>query len=266
MYAFVDESAYPRSSDSSDFSVLLAVCIGEEEHQKLSNDLTKLKQDIYRTKIHWESLLNLKAKNLITPRTIEKSRTKNKEMIDRVFSLISQTQIAFYALVMEWPPYVPFVAEDRLAPHYVELLWRLDIWAKTTDDAGAKPGYESSTVTIIFGEQGSYADHLKAKQFYNTVSKLRSLDSITATPFFVCPGTSAGLELADVAAGVVRHYHNARLHISGREAINQYHKWIKELYGVIESKTKMHIVNGTSYPGIQVLSRNYFPERHKFFW
>lgn len=74
----------------------------------------------------------------------------------------------------------------------------------------------------------------------------RSYTRITDSPFFVDSKITAGIQIADMAAGVVRLYEENGL-FRGVAAGNSFLSAVRRYYGVVESKTVDH-VSPSGYP------------------
>ena len=72
MLTFIDESGYPRPTDSTKNPILLGVCIHENDIKPITNQIYKLKDSIYGKQDE------IKSTKLIREATITKNRTNNK--------------------------------------------------------------------------------------------------------------------------------------------------------------------------------------------
>lgn len=125
MFAFCDESSFPRPTEVSDFSVILAVCIKAENIRSITQRVYQLKENIFGGGAEVE----IKAKNFIVPKTMRRERSRNKEFVDRLFNLIEGESFGVYAMVMEKPDYNPYVHPDKLPVHYTYLMQRVNAYA-----------------------------------------------------------------------------------------------------------------------------------------
>ncbi|WP_088187619.1 DUF3800 domain-containing protein [Desulfosporosinus sp. FKA] len=144
MFAFIDESSFPRPTEDSEHSVLLAACIKLDDIRSITRQVYQLKLDVFGGGKEVE----IKAKNFIVPRTLRADRTRNKEFADKLFETIENENISVYAIVMEKPDYEPYVHPDKLATHYTYLLQRINACAQTAHRA----------VSIIFDGQDAGSD------------------------------------------------------------------------------------------------------------
>ena len=75
MLTFIDESGYPRPTDSTKNPILLGVCIHENDIKPITNQIYKLKDSIYGKQDE------IKSTKLIREATITKNRTNNKAIL-----------------------------------------------------------------------------------------------------------------------------------------------------------------------------------------
>lgn len=242
MFAFIDESCFPRPTEASDFSVLFAACIKIEDIRSVTQRVYQLKTYIFGG----DNDVEIKAKNFIVPKTLHPTRTRNKEFVDRLFEIIEGENIRVYAMVMEKPDFVPYVEPGKLPIQYTYLLQRINACARA----------ERRPVSIIFDGQDSSADENVSNRFYNLLYRTHGLDQIIEMPLFVSSKIVPGIQIADLMAGVTRHYYNARLNIEKPE--NEFHTWIAEKYKIIQSKTYRHRINNFNTFGIHRIGKNTF--------
>jgi hypothetical protein len=76
MLTFIDESGYPRPTDSTKNPILLGVCIHENDIKPITNQIYKIKDSIYGKQDE------IKSTKLIREATITKNRTNNKAYVE----------------------------------------------------------------------------------------------------------------------------------------------------------------------------------------
>lgn len=89
MLTFIDESGYPRPTDSTLNPVLLGICIHEND---------------------------------IKPITITKNRTNNKTYVEGMIDIITSYDTAIFAIIMDRPDESIVVPEHHLPKQYYLLL------------------------------------------------------------------------------------------------------------------------------------------------
>ncbi len=243
LFAFIDESCFPKPNETSDHSVLLATCIKMEDIRSITQRVYQLKLNIFGGGTDVE----IKAKNFIIPKTLRPDRSRNKEFVDRLFEIIEGESIRVYAMVMEKPDYKPYVHPEKLPIHYTYLLHRINAYATALH----RP------ISVIFDGQDAGTDEDVSKRFYNLVYRAGGLDQIIEMPLFVSSKIVPGIQIADLMAGVTRHYYNQRLHENS--PANSFQEFIAEKYRIIDSKTARHRINNYNAFGIHIIGKTTFP-------
>lgn len=241
--SFCDESSFPRPTESSDYSVLLSVCIRAEDIRGITQRVYQLKENIFGGGTNVE----IKAKNFVVPKTVSSDRQRNRDFVDKLFKIIESENVGVYAMVMEKPDYDPFVHPDKLPVHYTYLIQRVNAYANS----------KRRFVSVVFDGQDAGTDEIVSKKFYNLVYRAAGLDQVIEMPLFVSSKIVPGIQIADLMAGVTRHYFNLKLNIS--KPIHPFETWIAEKYQIIESKTTRHKINGYNTYGIHIITKNHFP-------
>lgn len=247
MFAFCDESSFPRPSEDSDYSVLLAACIKAEDIRSITQRVYQLKENIFGGGTEVE----IKAKNFVIPKSMRPDRSRNKNFVDRLFELIEAQNIGVYAMVMEKPDYIPHVHPDKLPIHYTYLMQRVNAYANS----------KRRLVSVVFDGQDAGTDEIVSKKFYNLVYRAVGLDQLIEMPLFVSSKIVPGIQIADIMAGVTRHYFNLKLNVNS--PVYPFEEWIAEKYRIIESKTAKHRVNGFNAFGIHMINKNSFPRNEE---
>ena len=105
---------------------------------------------------------------------------------------------------MEKPQRVPEIVETHLPNQFRYLLQRCDLLAQETKDM----------ITILFdGDcQACGGLALKFNSFLYRSTEGRSMSTITDAPFFVDSRVTCGIQIADMAASVIRLYQENRLY------------------------------------------------------
>ena len=79
MLVFIDESGYPRPTDSTMNPVLFGICIHELDIKPITNQIYKLKDSLYGKQDE------IKSTKLIREVTITKNRTINKSYTEGIY-------------------------------------------------------------------------------------------------------------------------------------------------------------------------------------
>lgn len=224
MLVFVDESGYPLPSDESEYSTLTAICIDEKDIRGISNDIYRLKHEIYGKQDE------IKATNIIKRQTIEKNRTKNKEYADRFVETIVSYGISVFSIIMKRPITTPIVEKDMLPKQYHLLIKKIEFFCERHDFKKA---------IFVFDETTEGNDLFIATCFncFLFKSKLgKGFRRILETPLFVSSKVTPAIQIADIFAGIVRQYYQENLHNQNPD--NEYQVWLKTLFDKIHEKTE----------------------------
>ena len=124
MLVFIDESGYPRPTDSTNNPVLLAVCLHENDIKPITNQIYKLKDSIYGKQDE------IKSTKLIREATIIKNRSKNKAYVEGMIDIISSYDAAIFAVIMDRPTKPLSIPEHHLPKQYYLLLKKIEYYCK----------------------------------------------------------------------------------------------------------------------------------------
>lgn len=225
MLIFIDESGHPQPNDSTERPVLLAVCIKETDIREMTNNLYKIKMSIYG-----KCDVEVKATSLINKKTLTPKRTKNKLFVDKIIELIDESNIKVFAIIMEKPDKKIKLDDGILPPQYFYILQRIEKYCQK---------YKFPMALIVFDEQDRQEDKKISLAFTNFLyqsSEGKNFEKILEVPLFVNSESIPGIQLADIMAGIVRHYFEKKL--DEKEPSDDFEKWIKQLYEVVYGKTE----------------------------
>ena len=111
MLVFIDESGYPRPTDSTMNPVLLGSCIHELDIKPITNQIYKLKDSLYGKQDE------IKSTKLIREATITKNRTINKSYTEGMVDIAISYDTAMFAVIMDKPQNQIVVPEQHLPRH-----------------------------------------------------------------------------------------------------------------------------------------------------
>lgn len=127
MLTFIDESGYPRPTDSTKNPILLGVCIHENDIKPITNQIYKLKDSIYGKQDE------IKSTKLIREATITKNRTNNKAYVEGMVDIITSYDAAIFAIIMDKPDEPIIVPEHHLPKQYYLLLKKVEFYLVNAD-------------------------------------------------------------------------------------------------------------------------------------
>ena len=192
MLAFIDESGHPHPNDSHKRPVVVAICIEAEHSRLVSGRIHALKRDMLN-----RERLELKGTNLLN-RTTYRRKPDYANCAEEFFNTLTELPITVFAVVMEAPFTLRESDSDRLPNRFRYLVQRVQLLAEE----------KHKMATILFdGTPELYQDvGWKFNSFLYRSEEGRACDRITDAPAFVDSVTSAGIQIADMVAYVVRKY------------------------------------------------------------
>jgi len=227
MLVFIDESGKPHPKDSTENPVLCAVCINERDIKHLSQNIFKLKMKIFGKDTE------IKSTSLIRRQIFSKNMTNNKQYVDELVKLACSSDIKVFAIIMEKPD-TPFILTKTLLPkHYKLLIKRIEYFCENHN-------YEKAI--LVFDEITPGEDFVVAQCITNFLfmSKLgKDFDRILEMPLFVNSSVTPAIQIADIFAGILRHYYENGLDLLTQDnIINPFESWLNDLFLQIKRKTE----------------------------
>lgn len=247
MLAFFDESGHPHPNDSAKRPVCVAVCISTRSCRFISGRLHSRKRDLLGNED-----LEIKANKLLNRSTFRRV-TEKREFVEAFFDLIRGLPIIVFAIIMERPLQVPPIHQAYLPNQFRYLLQRCDLLAQRED----------SMLTVLFdGEARQYGGVVaKFSSFLHRSQEGRAMNNITDCPFFVDSSVTPGIQIADMAAGVIRIYRENAL-FRGVPPGDSFLSAIRRYYQILREKT----VELTNASGIKRSGFYLMPERAHYFY
>ena len=234
MLIFIDESGHPHPKDAATRPVVTAVCISDGDSRMISGRIHALKRDI----LGFERM-ELKGRNLINRPTFRRKPEYN-QFLEEFFSAVLNLPITIFAVIMENPFFVSAEDVDRLPNRYRYLVQRIELLAEQQDEMA----------TIMFDGQPNLFGGVgwQFNGFLYRSDEGRACTHITDAPSFVDSKTSTGIQIADLAASVIRIYHEADLHRSAPRPGDHFLFAVRRWYRIIEEKTQSNLVSHEGYP------------------
>ena len=183
----------------------------------------------------------MKGVNLINRRTFIR-RPLEVAFVEEFFSTLLNLPITVFAVIME-RPLLPPDPEDMMLPDQFRFLTqRIQLLAEAKEEMA----------TMLFdgspGQLGGLS--FKFEAFLHRSEECRACSKITDTPFFGDSRASAGVQIADMVASVIRIYEGEELYKSN-PAGDTFLLAIRRYYRMIEKKTIDQVSHdGYSRPGL----------------
>lgn len=253
MLIFIDESGYPRPTDSTKNPILLGVCIHENDIKPITNQIYKLKDSIYGKQD------KIKSTKLIREATITKNRTNNKAYVDGMVDIITAYDAAVFAIIMDKPDEPIIVPQNHLPKQYYLLLKKIEFYCSH---------HHYGKAIMIFDEVHEEADRKIAEAITGFLFKTnfgRSFQHILERPLFVSSAVTPAVQFADIFAGIVRHYYENEL--DPKPPVTEFQKWLAELFAKLNNLTENNYNPKTHYLeyGFQKMGKNFsYPISEKF--
>lgn len=253
MLVFIDESGYPRPTDSTKNPILLGVCIHENDIKPITNQIYKLKEMIYGKQDE------IKSTKLIREATITKNRTNNKTYVEGMVDIITSYDAAIFAVIMDKPDESIIVPEHHLPKQYYLLLKKVEFYCNH---------HHYGKAMMIFDEVHEDADRKIAEAITGFLFKTnfgRSFHHILEMPLFVSSAVTPAVQFADIFAGIVRHYYENEL--DQKEPETEFQKWIVKLFTQLHNITENNYIPKSHFLeyGFQKIGKNFsYPVSEKF--
>ena len=226
MLVFIDESGHPHPNDANPRPVVVAVCINEEDSHLVSGRIHGIKRDLLGTE---RERMELKGTDLLNRRTFRRKQDY-VAFIEDFFVTISNLPITVFAMIMQ-APFGEQVDDGELLPNrFRYLVQRIELLAEE----------RNKMATIMFdGAPNLYGGiGWKFNGFLYRSDEGRACTHITDAPAFVDSETSAGIQIADMIASVIRQYEQAELYRSPPPQGDLYLYAIRRWYSMIERMTR----------------------------
>ena len=251
MIAFVDVSGNPYGSQSkSPWVAAHAICIRKRVIYDLTATLQRLKRDILENEF-----IELKSTDLVNKSTLtHPNLDKHKYLQNVVDHCINHDDCRHASVIFQNNGQNRKSDTTRLPRHYVDLLWRIEAIAREYDRA------ETETLVIIDDNAPRTDKHL-ALAFNNYLYRSRGgeqLTKILPIPIFSVSETTAGLQLADISAGIMRNYYAHGLHTHSQESeTTLFEQKVREYHKVIEARSIDKRIGRFGVKGVLVADSKY---------
>lgn len=229
MLAFIDESGHPHQNDPNGRPVVVSVCFSEEDSRLISGRIHGIKRDLLN-----RERLELKGVDLLNRRTYRR-KPDYAGFLEEFFSTLLNLQVTIFAVIME-QPFGPNSASDEFLPNrFRYLVQRIQLLAEEYDEMA----------TIMFDGHPNLYGGLgwQFNSYLYRSEEGRACTHITDAPSFVDSQTSAGIQIADMAASVIRQYEEAELFRNTPSANDPFLFVIRRWYRIIEQKTRNDLIS-----------------------
>ena len=241
MLVFIDESGHPHPNDAHKRPVVVAVCIETEHSRLISGRIHSLKRDILN-----RERLELKGRNLLNRGTYQR-KPDFAAFAEEFFRSITELPLTIFAVIMEAPFSEAEVDDNYLPNRFRFLVQRMQLLAES----------KQKMATILFdGTPDLYKGvGWKFNSFLYRSEEGRAYHRITDAPAFVDSVTSAGIQIADMVAYVIRKYQEEELFRASPPAGDLYLYAIRRWYSLIQ-RSVIDLKNeiGEDRPGMYLMT------------
>lgn len=242
MLVFIDESGHPHPNDPTSRPVVVAVCIPDDRSRAVSGRLHSLKRDNLG-----DERMELKARNLVNRGTFRR-KPDYQQFLEEFFSAVLNLPVTIFASIMERPFPYPNSESTMLPNRFRYLVQRVELLAEQREEMA----------TLMFDGQPNLYGGVgwQFDGFLYRSEEGRACTHITDAPSFVDSRASAGIQIADLTASVIRLYQEAELFRTGPPANDQFLFAIRRWYRIIEQKTRNDLTSHDGYTrtGLHLMS------------
>ena len=218
MFSFVDISGDLCSKDSERYVVAAAATVQREKISSITNRIHRLKKEFLKNEIY-----EIKSTEFINRSTLEHPFLNKYQFIDR-FVCDILPEFRFAAVIMKNAPMEKYFERDRLPYHYVLLMERVNACAARNN----------RRALMIIDNQARTIDRWTAYAFNNFLfrsGKGVGLGNIIEMPLFADSEMTQGIQVADIAASILRHYHDRALY--AKEPSSRFEEKVGEYCAII---------------------------------
>ena len=233
MLAFIDESGHPHPNDPNKRPVVVAVCFSERDSRLISGRLHALKRDLLNSE-----RIELKGVKLLNRRTYRVKRDY-WGFLEEFYGNLLNLPITVFSIIME-APFSSGEKEDEFLPgRFRYLIQRIELLAESKDEMA----------TIMFDGAPNLYGGLgwKFNSFLYRHDEGRGHTHITDAPAFVDSEASAGIQIADMIASVLRQYEEAELFRNAPMPGDLYLLAIRRWFRIIEQLTRNDLKSHDGY-------------------
>ena len=190
--------------------------------------------------------VELKGVNMVNRHTFRR-KPEYVSFLEEFYNTLLNLPLTIFAVIMQ-APFEHKPKGDYLPNRFRFLIQRIELLA----------GERDTMATIMFdGSSGLYGGlGWQFNGYLYRSEEGQACTHITDAPSFVDSETSAGIQIADMVASVIRQYEEAELYRKPPLAGDAYLLTIRRWYNLIETKTRDDLVSSDGYhrPGFFRLS------------
>lgn len=241
MLAFIDVSGDPYSAPKkSPWIAISTVCIRKRSVYDITATLHGLKKYILTNEY-----IELKSTDLVNKSTLNNPGLDKAKYLQAVVErCLDHVDCKHAALVFNNCGENQKSDENRLPKHYIDSLWRIEAIARE---------WRAQDVLVIIDNNARKTDKHLAFAFNNYIYRSMggdNLSHILPVPLFADSETTAGLQLADISAGIIRNYYANSLNLQESSLSSLFCEKLKGYYDIIKARSIDRRIAGFSINGI----------------
>ena len=240
MLAFIDVSGDPYGlPEKSPWIAIHTLCIRKRAVYDIAAALHRYKRDILANEY-----IEMKSTDLVNKSTLNHPNLDKTKFLQIIMEqCIDHVDCRHAAVVFRNSGNNQKSDDNRLPKHYIDALWRIEAIARA---------WRLNDIVVVIDNNARKTDKHLAIAFNNYIYRSsggNQLSRILPVPIFADSETTAGLQLADICAGVMRNYF---LHSSDSESTQDsvFHEKIKEYYSLMKARPIDSRVGNYSVSGV----------------
>ena len=207
MLAYIDVSGDPYGlPEKSPWIAIHVTCIRKRSIYDITAKLHGYKRDILANEY-----IEMKSTDLINRSTLNHQHLDKAKFLQTIMEqCIAHVDCKHAAVVFKNSGKNKKSDDNRLPKHYIDALWRVEAIART---------WSINDIVVVIDNNTRKTDKHLAIAFNNNIYRSsggNQLANILPAPIFADSETTAGLQLADISAGIMRNYFNMTTACIGR--------------------------------------------------
>ncbi len=246
MLAFIDVSGDPYGNPiKSPWIAIHITCIRKRSIYDITASLHRHKRDILANEY-----IEMKSTDLINKSTLTHPQLDKSQFLQKtVEQCINHSDCKHASVIFKNSGNNIKTKDNRLPKHYVDALWRVESIARE---------WGVIDTVVVIDNNARKIDRSLAIAFNNYIYRNNGgnqLTSVLPVPIFADSETTAGLQLADICAGIMRNYY---LHSSDNALVDSiFYEKLKEYHEIIKARSVNRRIGTFNVRGIYVPTGDY---------
>jgi hypothetical protein len=240
MLAFIDVSGDPYGlPEKSPWIAIHCICIRKQSVYDIPARLHNFTRDILVNEY-----IEMKSTDLINKSTLNHPHLDKAKFLQAIIDqCINHSDCKHASIVFKNSGSNKKSEDNKLPKHYIDSLWRIEAIARE---------WNVNDTIVVIDNNTRKTDKNLAIAFNNYIYRSFSgshLTSILPVPIFADSETTAGLQLADISAGIMRNYYFHSLN-ANKQYSSMFDVKIREYYALIKERSINKRIGNYSINGI----------------